>query len=73
MKHPGSEVAVSAKEVPVLQNSEKYVLDQVLTYVGVLIHTKEEAIQRLFIAFKKQAQAVEVAILDLEHQGIVCQ
>jgi hypothetical protein len=71
VKHPCFEVALSAKEVTVLQYPEENILHQIFTQLSIPVHAIEKAKQRLFIALEKQAKPVEVAIFYLEHQGVV--
>jgi len=73
VKHPGAEIALSTEQIAILQYADKNILNQIFTQIGVPVHSIEKAIQRPFISLKEQAQPIQVAILHLEHQGIVCQ
>jgi len=71
MKHPGPEVTLTPEKVPVFQNSEKGVLDEVLTQVLIFAETVKKANQRLFVALKEQTQSVQITVPDLDHQRII--
>jgi hypothetical protein len=71
MKHPRPEIALTAKEIAILENPIEDVLNQVLTEFGVFVHAVEETKQRFPIALKQEAQSVQVAFFYLDHQGII--
>ena len=71
VEHPCLEITLSAKQVSIFQDSEESVLHQILAQFLIFVHAIKETIQRPFIAFKEQAEPVQVAVPHFLHQSIV--
>jgi hypothetical protein len=71
VKHPCSKVALSAEEMPVLQDPEEGVLNEVFAQLLAPVHTIKESVQRSLVALKQEPKTAHVAIADRNHQGII--
>jgi len=71
VEHPFFEVPITPEQVPVFQDSEEGILNQVFTQFTVAIHPVKKTIQRSLITLEEQTQPVEVPFPDPDHQCIV--
>jgi hypothetical protein len=71
LMEPGDQRRLDAVGMPVLQNAEEDVLDEIFGRRPVVQHPREEAEQRPVMAFEEDAQAIQIAIPDGKHQRFV--
>jgi hypothetical protein len=71
VKHPRSEITIAAEQMPVLHDPQKGILHEVFAQFRIAGKSVEETIQRSFVPLKKQAEAIQISIPDLDHDGIV--
>src|SRR5262249_26470535 len=72
LEHPCVEPAVVTKTLPVFQNSNEHLLNEVFGDCAVSGESAKEAEQRLVMPVKKDTKLSHVSLAHCKHQSFVC-